>query len=82
MSLKYYTPDQIRELLDNPYVSKCSSKYITYTYECKQRALELSLIPHTSAREVFATLGFPEYIITSSVPKDSLKAWKRVVLKS
>ncbi len=30
MSNKHYTPDQMQELLESQYVSKCSSKYITY----------------------------------------------------
>ena len=82
MSHKHYTPDQIEELLRNPYVSRCSPKYITYTYECKVQAIELSRSPYISSREIFRALGFPTYIVASTTPKDSLKAWKGIVMKS
>jgi hypothetical protein len=82
MSHKHYTPDQIEELTRNPYVVKCSPKYITYSYECKARAIELSNNPYISSREIFEMLGFPSYIVASTTPKDSLKAWKGIVMKS
>jgi hypothetical protein len=41
MSFKQYTPDQITELLMNPYVSTCSSKSISYTPDCKESIMEL-----------------------------------------
>ena len=68
MSHKAYTPHQITELLSNPYVSKCSSKSITYTYECKIRAIELSQTQYISSREIFQILGFPAYVFNSPLP--------------
>jgi hypothetical protein len=78
MSHKHYTPDQIEELLRNPYVAKCSSKYISYTYECKVKAIELSMNQYILSREIFALLGFPLYVSESNTSKDSIKAWKRI----
>lgn len=81
MSNKNYTPDQIEELLRNPYIAKCSPKYITYTYECKEQALRLHETRTISSRDIFRSLGFPLYITESHIPKDSIKAWKRIVSK-
>jgi len=79
MSNKNYTPDQIEELLKNPYVAKCSPKYITYNYECKAKAIELSMNQYISSREIFTLLGFPSYISESNTSKDSIKAWRKIV---
>lgn len=79
MSTKHYTPDQIEELLKNPYISKCSPKYITYTYACKEQALRLYETRKFSSREIWRSLGFPSYITESAIPKDSIKAWKKIV---
>ena len=78
MSNKHYTPDQVQELLQNPYITTCSPKYITYTYKCKVKAVELSMNQYISPREIFTILGFPTYISESDTPKDSIKAWKRI----
>jgi hypothetical protein len=78
MSNKHYTPDQIEELLRNPYVSKCSPKYITYTYECKEQALRFYETRRLSSREIWRSLGFPSYITESAIPKDSIKAWRKI----
>ncbi len=79
MSNKNYTLDQIEELLRNPYVYKCSPKYISYTYECKDQVLRLYETRRHSSREIFRSLGFPSYITESSLPKDSIKAWRKIV---
>ena len=41
MSKQEYTKEQIQELLSNPCVKKCTSKYISYTDSFKLKALEL-----------------------------------------
>lgn len=81
MSNKNYTPDQIIELTQNPYVSHCSIKSISYTYECKQKILNLYEKEWFWAREAFLSLGFPMYVIHSSLPKNCVKAWKNIVSK-
>ena len=79
MSNKNYTPDQIEELLRNPYVTKCSPKYISYTYECKDQVLRLYETRRFSSRDIFRSLGFPAYITESTIPKDNIKAWRKIV---
>ena len=41
MSKIEYTKEQIQELLSNPNVKSCTSKYITFTDEFKVRAIQL-----------------------------------------
>jgi len=41
MSKREYTKEQIEELLKNPYVKDCSTKYITFTDDFKVKALGL-----------------------------------------
>ena len=80
MSKKEYTEDQIQEVLKNKYVKNCSSKYITFTDEFKIKVLELDKkwIYH---RKIFEDFWFPEYIINSDIPKNSLSRWKRNINK-
>jgi len=71
MSKKEYSEEQIEEILSNPNVKTCSSKYITFTDEFKVKALELDkryLLP----REIFKKFWFPEYIINTKIPKQTL----------
>ena len=79
MSHKEYTPEQIIELSQNPYVAKCSSKYISYTYECKEKILHLYEKEGLWSREAFLYLGFPTYIVYSTLPKNCVKTWKKIV---
>ena len=41
MSKIGYTKEQVQELINNPNVKSCTSKYITFTDEFKVRAIQL-----------------------------------------
>lgn len=71
MSKKEYSEEQIEEILSNPNVKTCSSKYITFTDEFKVKALELDK-KHLLPREIFKKFWFPEYIINTKIPKQTL----------
>ena len=75
MSKQEYSKEQIKELLKNPRVKKCSSKYITFEDNFKIEALKLDKqwIMH---RGIFEQFWFPEYIISSKIPEKSLKNWR------
>ena len=77
MTKKEYTKDQISELLNNKYVKNCTSKYITFTDEFKLKALELDK-KYIFPREIFKKCNFPEYIISSIIPWESLKRFRRL----
>jgi hypothetical protein len=76
MSKFEYTKEQIQELIGNTYVKSCTSKYITFTDEFKVKAVELYNNGFHHKR-IFKDLGFPEYIINSTIPIQSLKNWRR-----
>lgn len=65
----------MQELLSNPNVKSCTSKYIIFTEEFKIRSITLdqSWFYH---RRIFKDFGFPEYIINSKIPMQSLKNWR------
>lgn len=71
-----YSKKQIKELLNNPYVEKCSEKYITYTAECKIEFLKLSK-QWLFYREIFRKLWFPSYIVNSKIPERAYNRWKK-----
>jgi len=75
MSKQEYSKFQIKELLNNPNVKNCSSKYITFNDDFKLLALKLDKqwVIH---RDIFIKFWFPEYIINSKIPEKSLKNWR------
>lgn len=80
MSKQEYTKEQIKELQNNSCVKTCSSKYITFTDSFKLRALELDkkyIIP----KKIFIDFWFPEYLVNSEIPSNSLKRWRRNIKK-
>lgn len=81
MTHNIYTDEQIQILSDNPYVSKCSSKYITFTSECKKKSVHLYEQAQLSPQRIFESLLFPEFITQSTFPKDSIKRWRKTMKK-
>ena len=69
-----YTKEEREELLQNRYVKNCSEKYITFTDVCKIKAMSLKESGMYS-RDIFRTLGFPDFILHSQVPIQNLKNW-------
>lgn len=75
MSKKEYTKEEMQELMNNPNVKSCTSKYIIFTDEFKIRAITLdkSWFYH---KRIFKDFWFPAYIVNSKIPKQSLKNWR------
>ena len=76
MARVHYSSEKMQELLNNPYVKKCSERYITFTKECKIEFLKLSG-QWLFYKDIFRVLGFPSYIVDSDIPKNSYIRWKR-----
>lgn len=72
-----YTKAQMEELRANKYVKSLTQKYITFTDEFKIRAIELDK-RYFLPREIFKEFWFPNYIINSEIPSESLKRWRRL----
>ena len=75
MSKKAYTREEIEILKANKYVRNCSSKYITFTDELKTEALKLDN-KWVYFRDIFKYFWFPEFIVNSEIPRNSLKDWR------
>lgn len=71
MSQKEYNKEQMQELTSNPNVKSCTSKYIIFADEFKVRAIDLDKNWFYHKR-IFKDFGFPEYIVNSNIPKQSL----------
>ena len=75
MSKRTFTKEQIKELLFNPNVLKCSEKSITYKNSFKTAALKewkAGLLP----QEIFLQAGFNIDLIGRKVPKQCLERWR------
>lgn len=74
MGLIKYNKEERESLLQNRYVKNCSEKYLTFTDNCKIEAIALKESGMYS-RDIFKTLGFPDFILHSQVPIQSMKNW-------
>ncbi len=77
MSKRIFSEDQIKELLDNPNVSRCSDKSITYSKEFKVLAVKKYYEEGYSSRMIFKEAGFNIVDIGKDTPKNCLSSWKR-----
>lgn len=71
-----YSKEQINEIKRNKYVKNCTSKSILFTEKFKNIALK-EWKSGKVWREIFEKYGFPEYIVKTSIPKDSIKRWRK-----
>lgn len=78
MSNINYTKTQINELKANKYVKNVTEKHIVFEKECKIKAINLSK-KYILSKEIFKKLWFPEYVINSDIPKNSIARWKRKI---
>ena len=75
-----YTKEQIQELKSNSNVKNATSKHVVFTKKFKLEAVKLSK-KYISAKEIFLQFWFPEYIINSDIPSNSIARWKRLSKK-
>lgn len=77
MSKRRFTTDQIKELLKNKNVAKCSEKSITYSKEFKLKAIKQYNEDGYSPRVIFEKADFDIYLIGKWVPDESLHRWRK-----
>jgi len=75
-----YTEEQIKELKSNPSVKNATSKHIIFTKEFKLQAVKLAE-KYITSKEIFKQFWFPEYVINSNIPFNSLNRWKKLSKK-
>jgi len=80
MTIIKYTEEQIKELKTNSSVKNATSKHIVFTKEFKLQAFKLAE-KYISAKEIFNQFWFPEYVINSDIPSNSLARWKKLAKK-
>lgn len=73
-----FNQDQIKELLSNKYVAKCSEKSITYSNDFKLEAVAQYINEGLTAREIFRMAGFSLSTIGRKQPVECLKRWKKI----
>lgn len=73
-----FTPEQVKLLLVNPNVAKCSAKAITYRKEFKLNAVKEYYQQGLSPNAIFQRAGFELVILGRDKPKECLKRWRKV----
>jgi transposase len=73
-----FKQDQIKELLNNSNVEKCSSKSITYTKKFKLKAVKQYYDDGYSPNMIFEKAGFNVKALGKYRIKDCLSRWKRI----
>ncbi|MHB8173185.1 MAG: transposase [Nitrospirota bacterium] len=74
MNRRTFTAKQIKALLKNEYVAKCSEKAITYTKEFKLLAVERHRQSLTAA-QIFRDAGFDLELIGKNLPYSRMNRW-------
>ena len=75
-----FTSGQIKKLLKNENVAKCSTKSITYSKKFKLGAIKLYGQGLTSS-EIFRQSGFDFSVISRDQPKECLRRWNNIFRK-
>ena len=73
-----FTQDQVKELLKNKNVSKCSPKSITYKKEFKAGAVNKYYNEGYSPKMIFEEAGFSLGVIGKKKPDKCLHRWKTI----
>ena len=73
-----FTKDQIKEILNNKNVNKCSHKSITFKNEFKVLAVKQYYEKGYSPKMIFEKAGFNIEILGIERAKDSLLRWRKI----
>ncbi len=78
MNKSKFSEEQIKVLLVNCNVDKCSDRAITYNKEFKIRAVKQYNEEGKTARGIFKEAGFDLNVIGKDVAKGCLKRWRKI----
>lgn len=78
MSKRIFTGEQIKDLLKNKNIKRCSDRSITFSKEFKTSAVHLYEQGLTST-EIFRQAGLDLSVIGKDKPKGYLRDWSRIV---
>jgi transposase len=72
-----FTQEQIKKLLANKHVAKCSSESITYNKDFKVWAVKKYFNEGLSPNMIFEEAGFDLEVIGGNRPKECLRQWRK-----
>lgn len=78
MEKRKFTEEQIKILLKNENVDKCSNKAITYNKDFKIRAVKQYCEEGWSARQIFKEAGLDVSLVGKYIAKDCVMDWIRI----
>ena len=78
MSKRIFTEEQIKVLLSNPNITKCSEKSISYSKVFKVEAIRRYYEEGLSPSQIFIDAGFDLDLIGADTSKDNLKKWRKI----
>jgi transposase len=78
MSKRIFTKKQIKALLRNENVLRCSKKSITYSQNFKLKAIKEYNEQKLTSREIFKNAGFDLKVIGKDIPKSALNRWNKI----
>lgn len=73
-----FSPEQVKELLKNKNVIKCSSKSITFSPDFKLQAVKQHSEQGYNAKLIFKEAGLDLEIISLTNAKGCLKRWRKI----
>ena len=77
MSKRIFTKEQIKELLKNKNIFKCSEKSITFSNAFKISAVKLYHDQGITSKEVFRQAGINLDVVGRELPKACLRRWNK-----
>ena len=78
MSKRIFSGEQMKELLANENIAKCSDKSITYENDFKIRAIKQYNEDGLTSSKIFRQAGFDLDLIGRETAKDCLKRWNKM----
>lgn len=78
MNKNKFSEEQIKTLLNNHNVVKCSNKTITYSKDFKIFAVKQYNEKGRAVNQIFREAGFDPRVIGKYTPQNCLKNWRRV----
>ena len=78
MSTRRFTEEQIKMLLENSNVVRCSDKSITYSEQFKIEAIRKYYEEGLSPSQIFMGAGFNLSIIGKKTPKHCFYDWRKI----
>lgn len=75
---KIFTQDQINTLSQNPHVSRCSEKSVSYTHAFKILAVQRYHQEGISSAQIFKDAGLDPTILGKNISKQRLLDWRKV----